>query len=80
MRDVSESIALIDNIVGRCVRDPEFARAVIADPRAALASYGLNAGEEADFLALSEKLGASALETWAGLRDSLFGGSDRSGG
>lgn len=68
MRGFEESTALIDQIVGRCVRDPEFARSVIEDPRAALAEYGLNEGEEADFTALSEQVGAAALGIWSDFR------------
>lgn len=73
MRDTAASVALIDGIVGRCVRDPAFARAVISDPRSALAGYGLDEGEEADFLALREKVGAAALAAWSSLRQALFG-------
>lgn len=73
MRDSVASTALIDGIVGRCVRDPEFAQAVISDPRSALAGYGLDEEEEADFLALREKVGTGALTTWSALRQALFG-------
>jgi len=71
-RNLDESISLIDALVGRCVREPEFARSVIADPLVALAAYDLTDGEMADFLALKRDVGTGAIRTWNGVREAVF--------
>lgn len=73
MRTFEQSTRLIDEIVGRCVREPAFARAVIHDPEQALAvDYALNEAEMKDFLALRAQLGEEAVVQWQHLRESLF--------
>jgi hypothetical protein len=74
MRTFEQSTRLIDEIVGRCVREPAFGRAVIHDPEQTLAAYALNEAEMKDFLALRAQLGDEALGQWAQLRASLFVG------
>jgi hypothetical protein len=72
VRTVDDSIALIDTIVGRCVRDHDFARKVMEDPETALAEYRLNSGELDDFIALKAQMGGTALEVWEALRELAF--------
>lgn len=76
-RSVEESTTLIDSIVGRCVRDPEFARAVVSSPHSALAEYELNQGELEDFIALRRDIGEGAITTWDGLRSLVFGAAEK---
>jgi hypothetical protein len=71
MRTYEESCALLDQIVGRCVRDAEFAAFVLADPEAALKEYELNEDELDDFRALRDRHRDEAAETWAAIRDGL---------
>ncbi|WP_434427084.1 hypothetical protein [Nannocystis pusilla] len=68
MRSFAESCALLDSIVGRCVREPEFAERVLDEPEAALAAYGLARHELDDFLALAGDHKQEAAETWAAIR------------
>ena len=64
---MEESTALIDKIVGRCVREASFAKCVLEDPRRALTEYGLNKAELDDFLAL-QRHANEASDAWAQLR------------
>jgi hypothetical protein len=66
-RSVEESLRLVDRIVGRCVREPEFARVVIADPDTALREYELTDDELEDFRVLSEGDREATLSGWAAL-------------
>jgi hypothetical protein len=68
MRTYEESCALLDQIVGRCVRDVGFAIAVLADPAAALREYELNEDELDDFRALKDRHRDEAAEGWAAIR------------
>lgn len=72
MRTFEQSTRLIDEIVGRCVREPAFGRSVIRDPEQALAAYALNEAEMKDFLALRTQLGDEAVVQWKHLRESFF--------
>jgi len=71
MRTYEESCALLDLIVGRCVRDSAFAESVLAQPEVALAEYELNQGELDDFLALKAGHREEAAETWAAIRSGV---------
>jgi hypothetical protein len=71
MRTYEESCALLDQIVGRCVRDEAFARAVLADPEAALQEYELNEDELDDFRALRDRHREEAAAGWAAIRRGL---------
>jgi hypothetical protein len=68
MRTYEESCALIDQIVGRCVREAAFASLVLSDPEAALAEYKLNEGELEDFRALRAGHRQDADEVWNTIR------------
>lgn len=67
-RTVEESTALIDTIVGRCVREAEFGARVLENPEVALAEYQLNEAELDDFRALKAQYADLAAEKWAILR------------
>jgi hypothetical protein len=68
VRTYEESCALLDRIVGRCVRDEAFGYAVLADPDAALSDYELNEDELDDFRALKARHRDEAAATWAAIR------------
>ena len=68
MRTVEQSLSLIDQIIGRCVREADFGERVLQDPEQALAEYQLNEDELGDFLALKAKHSEEARAHWAGLR------------
>jgi hypothetical protein len=72
-RTVEESLVLIDRIVGRCVREPEFAAAMLADPDATLVGYALNEDELDDFRALSAGDRVATLAGWAELGETIEG-------
>ncbi len=72
MRTTEESCALIDQISGRCVRDPEFARRVMADPETALIEYDLEPDELEDFVVLRERHREEAMRGWARVRELLL--------
>jgi hypothetical protein len=76
VRTVEQSTALIDEIVGRCVRDAAFAERVLADPERALAEYRLTQGELDDFRALRAQRALDARKQWDYLR-AIFGGARR---
>jgi hypothetical protein len=71
MRTYEESCALLDEIVGRCVRDAGFATSVLADPETALKVYALNDDELDDFRALKNRHCNEATEAWAAVRVGL---------
>jgi hypothetical protein len=79
VRSVEDSVALLDRIVGRCVRDAEFGRRVLACPETALAEYGLNADELDDFVVLQRDHAEEARAGWARLRAILAAGGAQSG-
>jgi hypothetical protein len=68
MRTYEQSCALLDLIVGRCVRDADFADAVLSEPESALAVYCLEDHELADFRALAARHHQEAREGWRALR------------
>jgi hypothetical protein len=70
-RSYEESCRLLDRIVGRCVREPQFSARVLADPRGALREYALDEYELEDFLALQAGYSMEAAEVWAAIRDRL---------
>ncbi len=72
-RTAEESLRLIDLLVGRCVRDPEFAAAVLADPDATLSEYALSQDELDDFRVLSKRDHRVTLSGWAKLRQAIEG-------
>jgi hypothetical protein len=71
MRSYDESCSLIDEIVGRCIRIPEFASSVLSDPEVALKEYGLNEDELDDFRALSAGHREEAGEVWETVRTGM---------
>jgi hypothetical protein len=71
MRTYDESCALLDRIVGRCVREAHFADAVLHDPETALKEYELNEGELDDFRALKARHRDEASETWSAIRNGM---------
>lgn len=68
MRTIEQSTALIDQIIGRCVREADFGERVLRDPAQALAEYQLNQAELDDFLALKAQYAEEAAMHWANLR------------
>jgi hypothetical protein len=68
-----ERLALMDGIVGRCLRESDFGRQVLEDPETALKGYALSEEEMNDFRALA-KHRDSVLRTWAELRAIFWGG------
>ncbi|KMO29887.1 hypothetical protein [Methylobacterium aquaticum] len=73
-RTYAQSCALLDGIVGRCVRDAAFSRQVLADPEAALAPFALTADEMEDFLILRAEHLGEAERVWTTIRDRLAAG------
>jgi hypothetical protein len=71
MHSYEESCSLIDRIVGRCVREAEFASLVLSDPEAALKDYDLNEDELDDFRALRADHAAEAGEAWEEIRERI---------
>jgi hypothetical protein len=71
-RTYDESCVLLDRIVGRCVRDRDFASMVLNDPRAALREYGLSGHELDDFLALQQGYADEAAQVWEAIRKKLI--------
>jgi hypothetical protein len=71
MRTMEESCAMIDRISGRCVREPEFAAQVMADPATALAEYDLEPDELEDFVVLQQRHRDEALRGWTRVRELL---------
>jgi hypothetical protein len=70
-RSIEEETKLLDEIVGRCVREPEFGRRVLLDPKTALAEYDASEGLVDDFRALAEH-GDETLRDWLRLRKIVF--------
>ena len=71
MRTVEQSTVLIDQIVGRCVREADFGSRVLGSPEEALAEYQLNELELDDFRALRAQYPKEAARHWAHLRTGL---------
>ena len=71
MRSYEESCELIDRIVGRCVREAQFASFVLSDPEAALKDYDLNEDELDDFRALRAGHQSEAEEGWEAIRERM---------
>jgi hypothetical protein len=70
-RSYEQSCALLDGIVGRCIRDPAFSRQVLEEPATALRDYNLTAEELDDFLALQAGHAAEAEQVWTAIRTRL---------
>jgi hypothetical protein len=70
-RSYEESCKLLDQIVGRCVRDPQFSTRVLADPREALREFDLNEDEMEDFLILKDGHLTEAVAVWDAVRERL---------
>ena len=71
MRTYEESCALLDQVVGRCVRDADFACDVLEDPETALAEYELNEDEMDDFRSLKRRHRDEADMVWSAIRKGL---------
>jgi hypothetical protein len=71
MRTYDESCALLDRVVGRCVRDAAFAASVLEDPESALAEYELNEDELDDFRSLKARHREEAAEAWHAIRSGM---------
>ena len=71
MRTFEQSCRLLDEIVGRCVRDMAFAASVLDDPESALLEYELEEHELDDFRALRARHRDEAREGWAAIRAGL---------
>jgi hypothetical protein len=70
-RTREEATRVIDEIVGRCVRDPEFGKRVLSDVETTLAEYEPCEGILDDFRALAE-FREEALAAWKDLRKILY--------
>lgn len=70
-RSYEQSCKLLDQIVGRCVRDPGFSALVMSDPREALREFDLTEDEIEDFLILKEDHFAEASQVWSAIRERL---------
>lgn len=71
MRTYEESCELLDRIVGRCIREADFAGDVLADPENALSGYGLNEDEMDDFRALKAEHEQEAAIEWDKIRQGM---------
>jgi hypothetical protein len=71
VRSIEEETKLLDEIVGRCVRDPDFGRHALLDPKTALAEYNASDGLMDDFRALAED-GDDTLRDWLQLRKIVY--------
>jgi len=71
MRTYDESCALLDRVVGRCVRDAAFAASVLENPESALAEYELNEDELDDFRSLKARHRDEAAEAWHAIRTGM---------
>jgi hypothetical protein len=67
-RSYEESCALLDRIVGRCVRDAEFSERVLNEPDDALREYGLTEDELDDFQILGADHNSEAEKVWQSIR------------
>jgi hypothetical protein len=70
-RTFEEATKLIDEIVGRCIRHPEYGERVLSDPEATLAEYQPDEDILDDFRALSEHR-EEALDGWRRLRSIVY--------
>jgi hypothetical protein len=77
MRTYEESCTLLDGIVGRCVREAEFASRVLDNPEPALKEYDLNGDELDDFLALRASHREGADKAWTSIRQRIAALRDR---
>lgn len=71
MRSYEESCDLLDRIVGRCIREADFAERVLSNPEAALAEYGLDEHELEDFQILQSSHREEAAEGWRAIRERM---------
>lgn len=71
MRSYEESCALLDGIVGRCIREADFAERVLANPEAALREYQLEEHELDDFRELKKDHREEAAEGWRAIREGM---------
>ena len=71
LRTIEEATKVIDEIVGRCVRDPGYGEHVLDDPETALAEYDPCEGILDDFRALAEHR-EDALAAWEDLRVIMY--------
>jgi hypothetical protein len=71
VRSYEESCALLDRVVGRCIRVPAFGESVLSDPVAALREYELNEDELDDFRALCAEHREEAEEVWETVRSEM---------
>jgi hypothetical protein len=76
-RSYEESCKLLDQIVGRCVRDPQFSALVMADPSAALREFDLTEDELEDFLILKDAHLTEATQVWTAIRAKLETSRDK---
>ena len=67
VRTMEEATMVIDEIVGRCVRDLEYGKRVLDNPEVTLAEYDPCEGILDDFRALA-KHREEALDNWLTLR------------
>lgn len=71
-RTMEEATKVIDEIVGRCVRDPQYAVRVLDHPEETLAEYDPCEGILDDFRALA-KTRDEALSHWLEIRSFVHG-------
>ena len=71
MRSYEESCALLDGIVGRCIREADFAERVLSDPEAALREYQLEEHELDDFRELKKDHREEAAQGWRAIRERM---------
>ncbi len=67
VRTMEEATRVIDEIVGRCVRDTEYGKRVLDNPEVTLAEYDPCEGILDDFRALA-RYREEALESWQTLQ------------
>lgn len=72
-RTYEESCALLDEIVGQCVREPDFGAQVLDNPVTALAAYELHEHEMDDFRTLRRDHREEAATGWAQIRTAMVG-------
>ena len=70
-RSIEDETRLLDEIIGRCVRDPDFGHRVLLDPKATLAEYDASEGIVDDFRALAQHRD-EALRDWLRLKQIVY--------
>lgn len=70
-RTYEESCAVLDEIVGRCVRDLDFGCRVLEDPATALEPFHLHQHELDDFLTLRRDHRDRAAAGWESIRTAM---------